>query len=88
MQKAGQTDSLNPSIVGSRLYFSEFFQGYGQLQINRLGILALSRLASADLVPIGMLRQPAAATLDLQIALQVPLYPVVQIFLHGEGPRF
>ena len=87
MQKAGHTDSLNPSIVGSRLHFSEFVQGYGQLLINRLGILALSRRASADLVPVGILRQPSAATLDLQIALQVPLYPVVQIFLHGEGPR-
>ena len=88
MQKAGHTDSLSPSIVGSRLHFSDCVQRYGQLQINRLGILALSRWELAELVQIDMLRQPSAATLDLQITLQVPLYPVVQIFLHGEGPRF
>ena len=39
MQKAGHTGSLNRSMVGSSLHFSEFVHSYCQLRINRLGIL-------------------------------------------------
>jgi hypothetical protein len=53
-----------------------------------VGILIISRWAVPELGPDGMLRQASNATLDLEIALQVPLHPIVQIFLHGEGPWF
>ena len=88
MQKAGHTGFLNPSIIISELHFPEFGQPPGQLKVYRVGILIISGWAVPELGPDGMLRQVSNATLDLEIAPQVPLHPVVQIFLHGEGPWF
>ena len=89
MQKAGHTGSLNPSIIISKLHFTEFVLPPSHLKVHRLDILIIiSRWTVPELGPDGMLRQVSNATLDLEIAPQVPLHPVVQIFLHGEGPRF
>ena len=88
MQKAGHTGFLNPSIIISELHFPEFGQPPGQLKVYRVGILIISGWAVPELGLKGMLRQVSNATLDLEIALQVPLHPVVQIFLHGEGSWF
>jgi hypothetical protein len=88
MQKAGQTGSLNLSIIISKLHFPELVQPYCQLHVHGFGALILLRWALPELGPDGILRQVSNATLDLEITLQVPLHPVVQIFLHGEGPRF
>ena len=88
MQKAGHTGFLNPSIIISKLHFPEFGQPPGQLKVYMVGILIISRWAVPELGPDGMLRQASNATLDLEIALQVPLHPIVQIFLHGEGSWF
>ena len=88
MQKAGQTGSLNLSIIISKLHFPELVQPYCQLHIHGVGALILLRWALPELGPDGILRQVSNATLDLEITLQVPLHPVVQIFLHGKGPRF
>ena len=88
MQKAGQTGSLNLSIIISELHFSEFVQLYCQLHVHGVGALILIHWALAQLGPGGILRKVSNATLDLQIAFQVPLHPVVQIFLHGEGSWF